>query len=442
MSRRSHGRRGFIFALVLAAMTSLGVSATAADECAEAPCACGQAVCDCESHDAFGLGCGVPCVNLVTPKGGNATGYEALWFRVDYLFWQRTGSDLPPLVTSSPLDTPLGNAGVLELPSTTVVVGDQEVNDGWRSGVFLEGGFWLNPYTGWAISGDYFDAGRDSFGFTGGQSTDEYLARPFFNPAEGPDGAQDAFLVDGVGQFAGTATVTAYDDFEGAGATMQRFVWTRGNACMDRFSGLSVLGGYRYYHHASLLSITEDSTAVTGNDIPGVMPGDRRAIEDLFRGQNDFHGFEIGLQGRVQRQRWWCEGLATVALGTSRRQVFVGGFTSTLIDGVIGGGGGGVLTAEGRNIGERFDNQGAAIPRFRLGAGWQATEKLGFRMGYNLIVWDGVVFAADHLPPNLAVDPDNLPGGDGAGGPQPVFPGIRESTMVAHGLDLGLELAF
>ncbi len=377
---------------------------------------------------------GSACVNLVTPKGGVATGYEALWFRADYLLWQRTGSDLPPLVISSPDGTPLD--------SSTVVIGNQEVNDGWRSGILIEGGFWLNPSTGWAIAGDYFDAGRDSFGFSGGLSTDQFLARPFFNAATD---LQSAFLVDGPGEFAGTVNVSAYDDFEGAGAAMQRALWERGNACMDGgFARLSLLGGYRFYHHDSRLVITEDSTAVTGNTSMAVA-GTRRLVQDRFFGENDFHGFEIGLQARVQRRRWWYEGLAVVALGTNRRVVSVDGNTQSIPPNPVGDPPlfvGGLLTAFGKNIGVRADNEGNAIPRFRLGAGWQATEKLGLRAGYSVVIWDGVVYAADHLPPGLAVDPNNLPDGNGGGGPEPVFPGIRDSTMVAHGLDLGLELSF
>ena len=71
-------------------------------------------------------------------------------------------------------------------------------------------------------------------------------------------------------------------------------------------------------------------------------------------------------------------------------------------------------------------------------------ERIGLHLGYNLIVWDGVVQAADHLPPNLESDPRNQPlsGLPGPGGNEPLFPGIRDTTLVAHGLDLGLELNF
>ena len=42
------------------------------------------------------------------------------------------------------------------------------MSDGLRSGWAIEGGLWLNACTGWAIAADYFNGGRDSYGFQAG----------------------------------------------------------------------------------------------------------------------------------------------------------------------------------------------------------------------------------------------------------------------------------
>jgi hypothetical protein len=46
------------------------------------------------------------------------------------------------------------------------------------------------------------------------------------------------------------------------------------------------------------------------------------------------------------------------------------------------------------------------------------------------------------LPPNLAVDPRNIPPVAAGGGASPLFPGLGGSELVAHGLDLGVEYAY
>ena len=59
-----------------------------------------------------------------------------------------------------------------------------------------------------------------------------------------------------------------------------------------------------------------------------------------------------------------------------------------------------------------------------------------------MILWGDVARAASHLPPGLAVDPRNLPPVQGGGGPDPAFPGITGSDLVAHGFDFGVDFTY
>ena len=43
------------------------------------------------------------------------------WVSFEFLLWWRRGDDMPPLVTTSPVGTPVGSAGVLGLSTTTPV---------------------------------------------------------------------------------------------------------------------------------------------------------------------------------------------------------------------------------------------------------------------------------------------------------------------------------
>jgi hypothetical protein len=219
-------------------------------------------------------------------------------------------------------------------------------------------------------------------------------------------------------------------------------VWQCCDPCTCNSKELNLLGGYRFYEYDTNLSITENLLVLPGTQTP-LVPGTTFFVQDRFRTHNEFNGGEIGLQGLCKRSCWWVDGMAQVAMGEQHRTVRVSG--QTIVD-VPGGGtsvdAGGLLTSELTNIGRYDDSDFVVIPEFRLGIGGQITHYCSVRLGYNVIIWNDVARAASHLPPGLQVDPRNLPPVQPGGGPEPEFPGIRGSQLLAHGLDLGILFAF
>jgi hypothetical protein len=441
------GVRRLLAAVGMVAVAAMPLGAIAKVRDHDADCVCGSCVADADggllgNYLADDCPCDGDCVCglLVTAAGGCTSGDEMLWVRADYVLWDRDGVDLPALVTASPAGTPEAIQGVVGLGTTTILAGDETVSDDLRSGWAIEAGLWLDACTGWALAADYFYGGRDGYGFVVGPGDGRIIARPFFNTQTN---MEDAIVFDSPGAFLGSVGVSAFDDFQGAGAWMEKCVWRRGNACTSAGgSRISLLGGYRYYHHDSLVFIRGEDIVIANPD-PMMFPvGQVHVGFDKFAGGNEFHGFELGFEGRIQRCRWWCEGLAAFAFGGSRRVVFVEGTTIVAPPAFPAVASQGALLTSGiTNIGRYVDKDGQIVPRFRLEAGWQWTERIGLHVGYNLIVWD-IVQAADHLPPGRRVDPRNIPEIIMPGGAEPIFPGIRETTLVAHGLELGLELNF
>jgi hypothetical protein len=363
---------------------------------------------------------------------------EHVWGQVDYLVWQLSDTYLPPLITSSPLGTNPADAGVLDEPATLVLAGNQQVGDHWRSGVSMRGGMWLDPWQMFGVTGDFFNAGEDDFKYNTGPSGSFFLARPFFDTN---GNQQNALPVNSPGQLLGAAHVRASDEFDGAGIGFQQCLY---QGCEMGGRGLrfrlDVTAGYRFYEYASRLAVSHEGIITSG-----VGAGDEFLIDDEFKSRSEFHGGEVALDGRLRQGRWWIDGLFKLAVGDNRRSVTVDGRTvfapsggSVTVDA------GGLLAAEISNMGRYADSDVAAIPDLRLGVGCQLTPRLSARLGYRVIIWDGVVQAASHLPPFLAVDDRNLPsqGIVAGGGPAPVFPGLQDKTLVAHGFDLGLELAY
>ncbi|HMP04910.1 MAG TPA: BBP7 family outer membrane beta-barrel protein, partial [Lacipirellulaceae bacterium] len=304
-----------------------------------------------------------------------------VWVRADYLLWRRSGAALPAVATASATTVPEDLAAVLGQPTTDVLAGGQTVGDGWRGGFALELGFWLDPLSGWAVAGDFLYSGRDSYGLTVGPEGDRSLGRPFYNVQTA---MQDAALINFPPESTGRISVAAFDDFHSAGVAMRKCLWHDGTACTDggaaRVTGLA---GYRFYNHDSLVFV---GTSRQENAGPSPPVGTRSYEFDKFAGRSEFHGFELGVTGRLQRCRWWGEGSAALALGASRRIVFVEGQTVNVFpSNNVAVAQGALLTGGETNFGRYVDQHGAAIPRFRLGGGWQATERIGLHMGYNVI---------------------------------------------------------
>jgi Putative beta barrel porin-7 (BBP7) len=355
------------------------------------------------------------------------------WFGAEYLGWRLDGNPLPPLVSAGPVTTPPADVAQLDDPDTVILAGDEMVNDDWRSGYRIAGGFWLESSHTFGGGADYFDAGNDDFDFVSPQDPALVVGRPFFNSETGLDDLQ---LISAPNELDGTVEVDSNDDFQGAGVTFNGSLWRDGDPRWSEISSdISLLGGYRYYTYDTSLSVIERLTVLPGTLTP-LVPGTTFLLQDSFRTQNEFHGGEIGLQASKHRGKWWLDGLSKIAIGAQRRAVIIDGQTIIDVpDGGVATAAGGLLTSEITNVGRYQDSDFVVIPEFRLGVGVKLARWLSVHGGYNVIIWSDVARAASHLPPGLAADPRNLPPIQADGGPDPAFPGSRGSQLVAHGFD-------
>jgi hypothetical protein len=392
---------------------------------------------DWDAGPPVGHGCGQPVAPVSSPRVSG-------WIGGEYLGWWLSGDDLPPLVTDSPANIPIDQAGILGNPNTRILSGNDSVGDDWRHGFRVFGGLWLDTCHCWAVSGDYFHTGDDDYRFRADSDPNRIVTRPFFNTQTGQP---DAELVSVPNELDGTVVVAWDDTFEGAGLALNHCLWrccTPGCSPCDcgTSRSLNCIVGYRWYQYDSDLAITENLLVLPGTSTP-LVPGTQILVEDRFAVRNEFHGGEIGISGCYQRSWCWIDGMAKLALGSNRRTVRINGQTvNTVPQQGTARFLGGLLTSEVTNIGTYEDNQFIGIPEFRVGIGALLTHGLSARLGYNIIIWDDVVNVSSALPPNLAVDPRNLPPVEEVGGLHPRFEGIRGSTFVAHGFTAGLEWAF
>jgi hypothetical protein len=347
------------------------------------------------------------------------------------LLWWMKGERLPPIVTSSPVGTPLNQAGVLGADSTSVLFGNSNVNSNPQGGWLINAGYWLDCNRRWGIQGDFFMLSTQTTGFSASSNGDPILARPFFNALTNQNASE---IVAFPGLAGGSVSANALTTgLIGAGALF------RANLCCGCCYRIDWLGGYRYLNFSDRLNINETITNLSPANF--IMPGTTLAVGDRFDTRNMFNGFNTGLSGQFQRGAWAVEGLAMIAVGDNHRVVDIAGATTVTVPGFPAMTNAGGLLALPSNIGHFSGDHTAVIPQFGANLYYQIAPWMRATVGYTFLLWPQVVRSADAI--DTAVNPNQLPPGNPLGGGQthPVFTG-GTSTFWAQGISAGLQLRF
>jgi hypothetical protein len=347
------------------------------------------------------------------PKAPDPTPF---WVEVDALAWTVKGDRPPALLTTSPAGTPLAAAGVLGQPATSVLFGNDSVNQDWRPGGQLRAGYWFDPQHGRGIEVSFFDLQDRSSGITTNSAANPILARPFFNTAIG---AQDTLLVAFPGLTTGGATVSETSRLLGVGALYRQDIGSLGG------SRISALIGYRYLHSSDKLAIA--STTNIG--------GDSFSASDQFNARSDFHGIDLGIAGEWARERWTLEWRGKVALGANLSSAQISGATTSTIAGVTTTTPGGLL-ALSSNIGNNSQTRFAAVPEVAVKVGYQVAPQWRLVAGYDLVYWTDVQRAGGLI--DTTINPNLIPP-VAPGGPARPQPLQNTSPLLAQGFSLGVR---
>jgi len=380
--------------------------------------------------------CGMPCCS---PPG-------RFWLRADYLMWWTKGTQLPPLVTTSPQGTAEAQAGALApYGNASVLYGDSTVLNDGRSGVRATMGMWLDDCHKWDLEFDYLTLGGRSVGFNQYSTGGTILARPLYDVEAIHQGRE---LVSYPGVVEGRVTVGVKDYFQSAGVSLSYNLCCCDSceSCCDPcedWCGIprlfccrtDLILGYRYYNLSDSVEINEDlritETGPTQNWLFNV--------SDNFRASNNFHGSEIGLRTRLYRGRWSMEILAKMAVGNNHETVTIDGqtiVTPTSQPTEVRDGG---VYAVRSNVGTYTRDTFTVIPQLGLELGYQLNCHWRAHIGYNLLYWGCVSRASDAI--DLNIDPRNIPVTQDPALPFPAFQG-QASCFWAQGVSLGAELRF
>jgi hypothetical protein len=362
-----------------------------------------------------------------------------LAFRGEYLLWWSKSTSLPPLVTTSPADTPQDQAGVLG-QDTTILFGGA-TNPGSQAGARFTLSFSSDPCQESALEATYLFLGEKGVNFSQTSANgDPILARPFFNVDTSlQDAVQIAFPDVAINSQLSASLTNEFQSFELLGReALVREGWRR----------IDVLYGYRYSRFAERLGISH--TFTSGPDNLQVPEGTLVQGSDVFAAGNEFNGLELGISGQAQYYRWSLEGLAKIALGGTRSQATINGSTTITVPGEDAVTTPGALLAQPTNIGTYSQTNFTAIPEVGLTAGLQLTPRLKATVGYSLIYWSRVVRPGDLIDAGrvagspdvlVNVNPTQFSGGDLVGVPAPQARFIT-TDFWTQGLSFGLDCRF
>ena len=361
------------------------------------------------------------------------------WIGAEYLLWWVKEGPLPtPLVTTSPL----GSAGILGMPGTTVLFGGDGIDYDTFSGLRGTIGRRLGSSGIYAaeLSGFFLEEGTTSFARISDTAGNPLLARPILNAVTVE---QTSVLVAAPGSFAGGIRVASTSQLWGAEANLLASLLAQGE------TGLSVLAGFRYLELDEDLDILSRSNVLPGGvsafEGMTVLSPDSLAIRDTFGTRNRFYGGQVGLRGSVRRGRLLVDVTGKVAFGDINQVIKIGGRTTLVTpEGIAGIAPGGVLALPS-NMGRHGDADFAYIPEAILRASMQITPRLSAHVGYTILYWDNVVRPGDQINRAISLTqvPSSLQFGTGTGDLrlEPRRP-RNDSHFWAQGLSLGLAFRY
>lgn len=370
---------------------------------------------ECDEYDLQSLCCNEDC-------GWNV--------QADYLLWWSSGSNVPPLVTSSQTGTPRNQAGVLGLQTTSLLYGGESIDSESRSGVrvALSRPWGRCTDTELMLSGFYIGEASNSADFQSNQSNNPILARPFFDVQSGQQASE---LVAYPQVVDGSVMVQGQSDIVGANALLSKQL--RANCC-GKFYGLI---GYRFLRFSDELAVRED---LVSTDLGGLIAlGTRFDVRDSFEASNNFHGGDLGFRFSRQSHRWDLDLQGRLALGGLSRKIRISGETTVQVPSVAPNTTSGGLLALPTNIGNYSDTKFVVLPELSAGLSRRMSKRLLARVGYSVLVLPDVWRAGEQISPNI--NRSQLGGNVLVGSSAPEFQ-QRESNLWLHGLNLGASYSW
>ena len=374
---------------------------------------------------------------------GRGAANASVWFEGSYLlmFPKSQPVGFPLLTTSSPAD-----AGVVGLPTTSILQGGSNLSLGNASGFRLSGGYFRpsDQRIGVEFGGMYL-APVSNIVYASSNSLSNgvpVIARPFIDTGAGGSSLLASFPTFAFGSALSRATTKFY------GAEVNSLVNLYRTAEGDsRHWVLNFVAGFRFAQLAEEIDVTSRATLLEGNTASnnGISIAAPTSLEvnDHFRTRNSFYGGQAGLQSQFNSGRWYVGVSGKVGVGVIHQEIEVSGSTNAsnaetrATSNSVGG-----LFANASNIGSYRSDEFGILTDLNATLGYQITPWLIATAGYNFIHMNTVA-----RPGNLfdgRVDGSIIPASNNFGGASSGSPPLitRRDDFFVHGLNFGFILRY
>lgn len=305
---------------------------------------------------------------------------ERIWLEFEFIYGVSQGVWTPPLLTSSPPGTPVFRAGALDQSTTTILAGNQRVNNNFVPGFKKAGGYWFDDDRTSGIDASVTMLGQANSSvavqtLAGGN----FLARPVVN---GTTLTQSAYLFGGL--TTGGATTSVDTSFITADINYRQNLFAD---CETRLDGQI---GYRFAQVGDAVSIW--NTGFATGAVPGV--AGNVLSNDYFSTRNNFNGVQVGFAlTREFGKKFSIEGYGKLAAGVTTSKATVDGSSSTP-DGTIYGTG---VLAGITNRTNTTSNYFGVIPEVGLKVEYRVWKELRLTAGYSFLYWNQVRRAPEQI---------------------------------------------
>ena len=339
---------------------------------------------------------GVSCAGAIDPSCADGTSGDPgggrrcrswdLWGSAEILLWWMKGTDLPPIVGTSPLGTtPHVDAAVFGTPGYRTLYGDDIAGRDLQMGGRFTLGTWLDGSHNAGVGTRFFFLDGSAEHFDAVTNGGTIIGRPFFNVGLGQE---DAALIGFPGENSGDIHVKFTNNLMGNDAYFRVMIER------SRLRRLDVISGYQFLRMDDDLRIDSTTNVI---DPLSLINGAQINVFDRFRGTNEFHGAMLGVQGTMARGCWSLNGLAKCGFGNNHQQIIIEGrqevsFPPGPVITTPGG-----LFAQPSNIGTHVRDRFIVIPELSLNLAYHIRPSVSVHVGYNLIWMSDVVVSGDHI---------------------------------------------
>jgi hypothetical protein len=375
----------------------------------------------------------VSCAGLVDPSCADGSCGDPrcrrcwdLWGSAEVLLWWMKGTDLPPIVGTSPLGTARTDASVVGTPGFQTLYGGDISGRDLQAGGRITLGTWLDATHNAGIGVRFYALDGSAEHFDQATDGSTILGRPFFNVGLNEE---DAVLIGFPGEVAGNVHAKFTNNLLGTDAYF-RVMLER-----SRLRRLDVISGYQFMRMDDDLRVDSTSDII---DPSSLIFGARINIFDRFRATNEFHGAMVGLQGMMGRGNWSLTALGKLGIGNNHQQVIIdGGRNVSFPPGPATATAGG-LFAQPSNIGIHVRDRICYIPEMTLNLAYHIRPTVSVHVGYNLIWMSNVVVSGDHI--DRRVNTSQVPG-PVVGPNLPAFQ-FNSTEYWVQGINLGVNWNF